>query len=115
MFTFGIFTTHLPYIALVVFYAFFWIIGINKTSSEDIQFDGIKVSLESPLDEGIGETFKEYLNDSQNFCYPDFSPPGSKKDFTVRKKLKYKGFHPDKYRQYCFYTALFSRPPPFLS
>jgi hypothetical protein len=33
MFTIGIFTTHLPYIAFVVFYAFFLFFGVNKASS----------------------------------------------------------------------------------
>lgn len=32
MFTFGIFTTHIPYLAFVVFYAFFLVFGEKKTS-----------------------------------------------------------------------------------
>ncbi|MBN1822218.1 MAG: hypothetical protein JXR31_10410 [Prolixibacteraceae bacterium] len=36
MFTFGIFTTHIPYIAFVVFYAYFLLFGINKASSGEI-------------------------------------------------------------------------------
>ena len=37
MFTFGIFTTHLPYVAFVVFYAYFLLFGVNKASSGEIE------------------------------------------------------------------------------
>lgn len=36
MFTFGIFATHLPYIAFVVFYAGLFIFGGEKSTAEDI-------------------------------------------------------------------------------
>ncbi|MDB4584563.1 hypothetical protein N9164_15535, partial [Draconibacterium sp.] len=37
MFTFGIFTTHIPYIAIVAFYAYFLIFGVNQTASDKIK------------------------------------------------------------------------------
>lgn len=37
MFTFGIFTTHLPYVAFVVFYAYFLLFGVNKAVSGEIE------------------------------------------------------------------------------
>ncbi len=36
MFTFGIFSTHLPYIAFVLFYGFFFLVGIEKASAGDL-------------------------------------------------------------------------------
>ncbi len=36
MFTVGIFSTHLPYIAFVLFYGFFFIAGIEKASEGDL-------------------------------------------------------------------------------
>jgi len=36
MFTVGIFTTHIPYLAFVVFYAYFLIFGIDKASKGEI-------------------------------------------------------------------------------
>lgn len=37
MFSFGIFTTHLPYVAFVVFYAYFLIFGLEKSHDGEIQ------------------------------------------------------------------------------
>ncbi len=36
MFTFGIFSTHLPYIAFVLFYGFFFLVGIEKASAGEM-------------------------------------------------------------------------------
>lgn len=36
MFTVGIFTTHIPYLAFVVFYAYFLIFGIDKASKGEL-------------------------------------------------------------------------------
>jgi hypothetical protein len=39
MFTFGLFTTHFPYLAFVVFYAYFLIFGVGKATSGEIESD----------------------------------------------------------------------------
>ena len=36
MFTVGIFSTHLPYVAFVLFYAFFFLFGIQKASAGEL-------------------------------------------------------------------------------
>lgn len=36
MFTFGMFTTHIPYVALVAFYAYFLLFGMEKASNGEI-------------------------------------------------------------------------------
>ena len=36
MFTFGMFTSHIPYIALVAFYAYFLLFGVDKASKGEI-------------------------------------------------------------------------------
>jgi hypothetical protein len=51
MFTIGIFTTHLPYIAFVVFYAFFLLFGVNKASSGEIQWGESSIILKAPAEE----------------------------------------------------------------
>jgi hypothetical protein len=51
MFTIGIFTTHLPYIAFVVFYAFFLLFGVNKASSGEIQWGENNLVLKAPATE----------------------------------------------------------------
>ena len=37
MFTIGIFTTHIPYVAFVVFYAFFFLFGIRDDAAVTLQ------------------------------------------------------------------------------
>lgn len=37
MFSFGLFTTHLPYIAFVAFYAYFLIFGVDQAQNEKIK------------------------------------------------------------------------------
>lgn len=45
MFSFGIFTTHLPYIAFVVFYAYFLIFGVEKAQDGKIQISEHSVQI----------------------------------------------------------------------
>lgn len=111
MFSVGIFTTHLPYIAIVAFYAYFFIFGIEKASS------GV-LSSESPLTIEI---------DSDNFnieaCYhadfyftnkKDIQSNASLENHVFKRKLKHPGFIYSYYRQECFCYTSISRPPPVL-
>ncbi len=48
MFSFGIFTTHLPYIAMVAFYAYILIFGVEKTSKGEVYSEShIKIEIEN--------------------------------------------------------------------
>ena len=60
MFTIGIFTTHLPYIAFVVFYAFFLLFGVNKASSGEIQWGESNIVLKAPAEEIAKVNFADF-------------------------------------------------------
>ena len=115
MFTLGIFTTHIPYIALVVFYAFFWVFGVNKASSGEIQLAENRISLEIPTVEIDFEIAKNNSFTVQNPFDQFFLPPDYNTSFSALQKLRYKVLHLEKQRQNHTYAVLFSRPPPFLS
>ena len=115
MFTLGIFTTHIPYIALVVFYAFFWVIGINKASSGEIQNAENSLSLEIPTFEIVHQAPQTDSFSAQNNSDQLFFPDNSIAAYFAQIKLKHKEFYIEKQREYTAYAVLFSRPPPFLS
>lgn len=115
MFTLGIFTTHIPYIALVVFYAFFWVFGVNKASSGEIQMGENRISIEIPTLETINEIVQHDSYNAQNHFDQFFLPPDYNTSFSALQKLRYKVLHLEKQRQNHTYAVLFSRPPPFLS
>lgn len=60
MFTVGIFTTHFPYIAFVVFYAYFLIFGVEKASNDDFTLAGHSIQIE------------QHINDFQATAVPAF-------------------------------------------
>lgn len=114
MFTIGIFSTHLPYIAFVVFYAYFLLFGVNKASSGEIQWGESSIVLKAPAEE-----FAEANSvDFSNFHYHEgaglFSP-GTNEFFDFTGNIQNFSFYPDNIRKCYISQALFSRPPPVLS
>jgi hypothetical protein len=114
MFTIGIFSTHLPYIAFVVFYAYFLLFGVNKASSGEIQWGDSSIVLKAPEKE-VAETGSA---DISNFHFHDaagiFSPETAE-FFVFKENIQHASFYPENIRQCFFSQALFSRPPPVLS
>ncbi len=114
MFTIGIFTTHLPYIAFVVFYAFFLLFGVNKASSGEIQLSENNFILKAPPTEF-------YENEAADFSSyhsrekADIFSPGAADFFVFKENIQHAAFYPENIRQCYFSQALFSRPPPVLS
>lgn len=51
MFTVGIFTTHFPYIAFVVFYAYFLIFGVEKANNGEIRLTEHSVRIEQHIND----------------------------------------------------------------
>jgi hypothetical protein len=109
MFSVGIFTTHLPYIAIVAFYAYFLIFGTNLASNENTNT----------------ESFLTIEIDSDNFnidaCYHAKYYVGTNKNIhktatlenhVFKRKLKHPDFIYSHYRQECFCYTCISRPPP---
>ncbi len=110
MFTFGIFTTHLPYVAFVVFYAYFLLFGVNKANSGEIENGEKLCKTEWSIEKHISK------DDVKAFHYSDFN-------CDEIRSHRYKTFHskpgiswPELQLTACvtsgFGFQLFSRPPP---
>jgi len=52
MFTIGIFSTHLPYIAFVFFYALFFLFGVQKSSGMESRKEKKTIPVEISIDAG---------------------------------------------------------------
>lgn len=112
MFTVGIFTTHVPYIAFVVFYAFFFLFGLNTTGKEDLQIseNNLKIELQSSssfADSNADSNF-HYQTDFDFSAYTHFEKSLFKRKLNHQCKLK--AVHWNN----CSINSLFSRPPPSL-
>ncbi|KAF0238999.1 MAG: hypothetical protein FD181_384 [Prolixibacteraceae bacterium] len=110
MFTFGIFTTHFPYIMFVVFYAWFLLFGVGKAMSGEID-TGEKYCQTEWVTE------KHYnSHDFNSASFRDINPGDFKntvfEKFHFKKRLAYAEctfpVHLPDY--YC--SSLFCRPPP---
>ncbi len=110
MFNIGIFSTHIPYIAFVVFYAYFLIFGTQKPAENDDQ----TVVRSAFITEVLADQNMADLN-SQNDTYKcDFILTSDFETFIFKRKIKHRMnctsfVHPDK-----FFTSLSNRPPPAL-
>ena len=109
MFTFGIFSTHIPYIAFVLFYGFFFLAGIEKASAGDFG-DGQQL---------IPEVYSHTIDESRdigfnisdnNDCYYEKTEP---EQLLLYEKM----IDPGYFLYISFKTdelnfSWFSRPPP---
>lgn len=110
MFTFGIFTTHLPYLAFVFFYVFFLFVGIPKASSGELS--------------GKEEKIYTVTEVVQDYAFPaketDPGQPGitfslrrlTDFELTPGEKIRFRTFYSSTRRNGKFCYARFSRPPP---
>jgi hypothetical protein len=110
MFTVGIFTTHFPYIAFVVFYAWILLFGVDKAASGEIE-TGEKYC----KTEWVAE--RHYNSEdviSTNFC--DINQGDKEnhrfKEIPFKRKLSYPEYLYKEYQNNFYCNSLFSRPPP---
>ena len=111
MFTFGIFTTHIPYIAMVAFYAYFLLFGVNKSADNKAQVEKSQF-VQLHIDNSV-----EIISEDSNCFYFTFSDelPSFVLD-RAKEKQKWKHFGVDKiFSQDYAENALFGRPPPVLA
>lgn len=109
MFFTGIFTTHLPYIVMVTFYAYFLIFGVEKASKGEIVSDSfVKIEIETEnLQFDISEVNNYYFPKKYNVFRFAFL-----ENFEIKSRLKYPSYlYPD-YKQDDYYYSKLSRPPP---
>jgi hypothetical protein len=112
MFTFGMFTTHIPYIALVAFYAYFMLFGMEKASKGEIIAES-----KNPFIIEIQSTNSIETNNTGCFYYQAtdlFTEYSKFEEFIFKRKLNREvspNSHP-----YCFLysPATSNRPPPVM-
>ena len=110
MFSVGIFTTHIPYIAFVVFYAWILIFGVEKASNGEIQTSDKKFVTEFRVE-------KINVSNGANYFYnqTDFENVTNFLVFHFKPKIKHKS------RVFAFFhhcecvSSLSNRPPPVFS
>ncbi len=114
MFSFGIFTTHIPYIAFVVFYAYFLLFGVEKATKGEIQ------SAEKSIVErhqvvkyaSVAERNNYYFQSDTDF----YARSGFDFDtYFFKRKVKHWISAPPFFHQTEFYTSLSNRPPPSIA
>ncbi|MFV0593427.1 MAG: hypothetical protein ACK5M7_18790 [Draconibacterium sp.] len=109
MFTFGIFTTHIPYLAFLFFYAYLFLFGVEKAGDGTIRVAEKSQSIEFNLN----SQHKIYLPDQAYH----FDNQNKKEEYTllpqVFEKPHRKGrFKHSLYKQDSNQGYLFCRPPP---
>ena len=113
MFSFGIFTTHIPYIAIVAFYAYFLIFGVEKASKGKVTSESyfkIEIETENYLNHSTCQSAYYY----QYEC--NFIKTALYENHVLKRKLKHSDFiYSQPFWQDIYESSLFSRPPPFLS
>jgi hypothetical protein len=110
MFTVGIFTTHIPYIAFGVFYAFIFLFGVNMPVKEEVQITDNKFKIELQTSKSFADSNAEF-----NFHYQDdidFSKYTRFEESLFKRKLIHQSALITIHWQYCTGNSLFCRPPP---
>ncbi|MFW6246501.1 MAG: hypothetical protein ACOC13_03500 [Tangfeifania sp.] len=113
MFTFGMFTTHIPYIALVAFYAYFLIFGMEKASKGEIV-----TNKKNPFiyEIKISESFE--ANNPGCFYYQTtdlFTERAKFENFIFKRKISRKAFTDNLHYRFYFSPTISNRPPPVFS
>lgn len=112
MFTFGIFTTHFPYVVFAVFYAWFLIFGVKTPVNEENKISDSKFNIELQSSKVFTDT-----DHTSNFHYQDAFRLNACVGFEeslFKRKLNHQSTLIASHWQYCLSNSLFSRPPPAL-
>ena len=112
MFTFGIFTTHIPYIAMFAFYAYFLLFGVNRLDDSKIEVadksHSVQIHIDNSVEQAPANTYSFYavlLDNTENDAVEKSKIKQKWKHFGVNKTFPED--HPE--------NALFGRPPPVLA
>ncbi|MBN2635490.1 MAG: hypothetical protein JXR61_04410 [Prolixibacteraceae bacterium] len=111
MFTVGIFSTHIPYIAFVLFYAYFLVTGVNKAVSGEISSGEEFCKTEIYASELLIQS-KTEIDTYHYFCtISNYNKNNDFEELHFIRKLK---SHENSVKiptEY-FSASLFNRPPP---
>jgi hypothetical protein len=110
MFTVGIFSTHIPYLAFVFFYVYFFIFGVQKASNGELSSYEKTILSESRLIHQF-----DHSANKQNFHYHEFYAilnPNVNRKIQFEKKIKQGCFIRNQINNPNFTFSFFNRPPP---
>jgi hypothetical protein len=112
MFSFGIFTTHIPYIAFVAFYVYFLIFGVEKANDGAIRLTERSVQIERHIHDFHPAPVSAYQVQKQLFSEDSAHELLCCERIKQRWKIScFQSFH----RQDFTEDTLFCRPPPALA
>lgn len=114
MFTLGIFTTHLPYLLMVVFYAFFWMVGVNKATAGELTSDDNSLMTGITVTEQLNIDSPEHSFSFQDEPDPAVLLPEKNHQNVALQRIVHNGYYLINYYPGKVYSFLFCRPPPLL-
>jgi hypothetical protein len=110
MFTIGIFSTHLPYVAFVFFYALFFLFGVRDYSSAEPNAKEKNYCVEILADPVTQADLQQSAMDGRDFHYYDSEKTADISRFDFKTSLFYPLAEQAESYLYCFFPHC--RPPP---
>lgn len=110
MFTVGIFTTHLPYLAFLFMYLLFFLFGTSNASSDDISFGEKTSVVEASYTTNHELTGSDAINGTSDLSFFLFKE--RKWCFSTGLKVKHSLLKTLPVLPSEHFPACFSRPPP---
>lgn len=108
MFTVGIFTTHIPYLAFIACYAWFLIFGIEKVEDGSIKISENSVQIEYHVNHAKASSVSVY-----HFFQKEKSETTNLKNYNnLIIKQKWRTYYSPFAKQDCYLEGSFCRPPP---
>lgn len=113
MFTFGMFTSHIPYIALVAFYAYFVLFGMEKASKGEILSESRNTFI---YEIQVSDSFNEISSGCFYYHSEDLFAEQSKfENFVFKRKLSRIGFDDNLHYRFIIVPSTANRPPPVVA
>lgn len=109
MFTFGIFTTHIPYILMVAFYAYFLLFGVNQTAEGKVEIAEKSITVQVHLNNS------DVQSPANTYTFYSSLTECSETDIFEKSKVKQKWKHfgiDTIFSQTYLENSFFGRPPP---
>lgn len=111
MFSFGIFSTHIPYIAFVAFYAYFLLFGVEKASKGELQSEKSAFFTELQAE----HSFIAANQQNHFFYHNDFIDSSTDfEPFIFKRKIRPPINLSVVFQQMELYHPLSNRPPPVI-
>ncbi len=112
MFTFGIFTTHFPYLAFLFFYAYFLLFGVKEASNGNIRVTENSQQVEFNLNTQHKTYVSDLVYNFENQCIKEEETTLPQIFQQPHRKGRLKSTH---FKQDANPNLFFCRPPPVLA